>query len=294
MDRITAVDVFLRTIACGSISGAANELDMSRSMATRYIAALETWADARLLHRTTRRLSLTPAGEAIVPMCQKIMALSQDITLLGGQDSEAPKGMVRLSAPTILAEYYLTEALIDFQARYPEVSIDIQMSDRRSNLVDERIDVAIRVAHRLDPNVIARKLGEVKSVICAAPQYLEAHGTPASIADLSEHNCLIYKHYGQDAWHFYHRGDEKTVTISGNFSTNETTVHAKAALHGAGIALLPDFAVKEHLDTGQLVALLPEYETEALGIYAVFLSRQHMSTAMRALIDFLIYDFKSR
>ena len=91
MDRITAVDVFLRTIACGSISGAANELDMSRSMATRYIVALETWADARLLHRTTRRLSLTPAGEAIVPMCQKIMALSQDITLLGGQDSEAPK-----------------------------------------------------------------------------------------------------------------------------------------------------------------------------------------------------------
>lgn len=294
MDRIIAADVFLRTIACGSISGAAEELDMSRSMASRYIAALERWADARLLHRTTRKLSLTPAGEAIVPMCQKIMALSQDITLLGGKDSEVPKGLVRLSAPTVFAEYYLTEALIDFQVRYPEVSIDIQMSDRRSNLVDERIDVAIRVAHRLDPNVIAHKLSEVKSVICAAPEYLKANGTPKTIADLSEHNCLIYKHYGQDAWLLYHRGEERAVTVSGNFSTNETTVHAKAALHGAGIALLPDFAVNQYLDTGQLVALLPEYETEALGIYAVFLSRQHMSSAMRALIDFLIHDFKNR
>lgn len=293
MDRVVAVKVFLKTVACGSISGAANELGMSRSMATRYISLMEDWAEARLLHRTTRRLSLTPAGEDILPLCQNIVDLTQDIETLGSTEDRTPKGLLRLSAPAVFAEYYLTEALMVFQSQFPAVSIDLQISDQLSNLVDERIDLAIRVSHILDPNVIARKIGEVKSVIAAAPTYLQAHGTPQTLDDLAQHQCLIYKHYGKNTWQFINNSEMTQVAISGSFSTNETTVHLKAALYGGGIALLPDFAAQQPLAKGQLVAILPEYQTETLGIYAIFLSRQHMSLAMRALIDFLIADFKT-
>lgn len=287
MDRITAAKVLLETVARGSISAAAAHLDMSRAMATRYIASMEEWAEARLLHRTTRKLSLTAAGEQVLPICRSLVALSDDVRTVGVEAEREPKGLLRITASSIFAEYCLTDALMAFLQRHPAVSIDLQIVDRMTNLAEDGIDLAIRVTNELDPSVIAKKLGEVCSFICASPAYLERHGWPNDIRDLAAHNCLTYAYYGRSIWHFDSGGENTMVPVTGCFSTNEASIVVRAAMSGTGIAMLPHFAVEAALRDGRLVRLFPAAEIKPLGIYAVYLSRQRMPTALRALIDFL-------
>lgn len=286
MDRLTAASVLLETVARGSISAAAAHLGMSRAMATRYVGVMEEWAGARLLHRTTRRLSLTAAGEEILPVCRQMLALAGDVGALGQADS-TPRGLLRVAASSIFAEYCLTDALTAFLQLHPAVSLDLQIVDRTSNLAEDGIDLAIRVTKELEPGVIARKLGEVGSVICASPGYLRAHGSPAHVRDLGAHNCLTYAHYGRSMWHFKAQGEHLAVPVAGNFSTNEAAIVVRAALNGTGIALLPRFAAAQAMADGRLVALLPDFEVESLGAFAVYLSRERMPSALRVLIDFL-------
>lgn len=286
MDRLVAANVLLETVARGSISAAAAHLGLSRSMATRYIGLMEKWAGARLLHRTTRKLSLTAAGEEVLPVCKEILSLSRGVSELGVQ-AQTPSGLLRLTASSIFAEYCLTDALMLFLKVHPAVTIDLQIVDRMTNLAEDGIDLAIRVTQALDPNVIARRLGEVRSVVCASPAYLAARGTPTDVRDLSAHNCLTYAHYGRSQWHFKVAGGSVMVPVSGNFSTSEASIVVRAALSGAGIALLPQFAVAEAIAEGRLIQLLPQVEVETLGVFAVYLSRQRMPSALRSLIDFL-------
>ena len=287
MDRLTAAKVLLETVARGSISAAAAHLGLSRAMATRYIAAMEDWAGARLLHRTTRKLSLTAAGEQALALCKDLLALARDVGELGAPAESAPKGLLRITASSIFAEYCLNDALQAFLQAHPAVAIDLQIVDRTTNLAEDGIDLAIRVTQTLDPNLIARRLGDVRSVVCASPAYLAAHGTPLNVRDLSAHNCLTYAYYGRSLWHFTVAGEVIMVPVSGNFSTNEASIVMRAAQQGAGIALLPQFAAAQAIERGQLVPLLPDAEIETLGVFAVYLSRQHLPAALRAVIDFL-------
>lgn len=287
MDRLTAASVFLETVARGSISAAAAHLGMSRAMATRHIALMEEWAGTRLLHRTTRRLSLTGAGEELLPLCRNMIALSQGFGDLGRHSGGAVSGLLRITASSIFAEYRLTEPLAEFLLAYPGVTLDLQIVDRTTNLAEDAIDLALRVTNVLDPGVIARRLGTINSVICASPSYLAANGVPAAARDLSAHNCLTYAHHGRSLWHMNESGEMLAVQVSGNFSTNEAAVIVRAALAGVGIALLPDFAAHAALAEGRLVRILPDTEAEPLGLFAVYLSRRHMPPALRALIDFL-------
>ncbi|WP_159870429.1 MULTISPECIES: LysR family transcriptional regulator [unclassified Raoultella] len=293
MDRLTAASVLLETVARGSISAAASHLEMSRAMATRYIRLMEEWAGARLLHRTTRRLSLTAAGEEILPVCKQILALSGDVSAFGNQAEDVPRGLLRLTSSSIFAEYCLTDVLMSFLRQYPAVSVDLQIADRTSNLAEDGIDLAIRVTKLIDPGVIARKLGEVRSVVCASPEYLAAHGTPGDVRDLCAHNCLSYAHYGRSTWSFRTQEETIIVPISGNFSSNEASVLVRAALSGTGIALLPRFAASQLISAGKLIHLLPEYEVETLCVFAVYLSRRHMPSALRVLIEFLTDNMSS-
>lgn len=286
MDRLTAAAVLVETVARGSISGAAAQLGMSRAMATRYIAMMEEWAGARLLHRTTRRLSLTPAGEDILPTCKQMLALASDVSA-GQQADEAPRGLLRVTASSIFAQYCLADVLAAFLQQYPAVTLDLQIVDRTTNLAEDGIDLAIRVTREPDPGVIARKLGEVHSVICASPAYLATHGTPMHVQDLAAHNCLAYAYYGSKLWRFTAQGEEMIVPVAGNFSTNEAAVVVRAALNGTGIALLPSFAAAQAIADGALLPLLPGLRVESLGVYAVYLSRRRMPGALRALIEFL-------
>ncbi|GFM85830.1 LysR family transcriptional regulator [Pseudomonas cichorii] len=287
MDRLTAAKVFLETVARGSISAAAMHLGMSRAMATRYIGVMEEWAEARLLHRTTRKLSLTAAGEQLLPTCKNLVALSLDVSTQATQTENAPKGLLRVTASSIFAEYCLTDALMEFLQLYPAVTIDLQIVDRTTNLAEDGVDLAIRVTNHLDPNVIAKKLGQVRSFICASPAYLEKYGVPGDVRDLQVHNCLTYAYYGRNLWHFNVNGENIAVPVTGNFSTNEASIIVRAALSGTGIAMLPHFAAEQAIREKRLTRLFPESRVETLGIHAVYLSRQRMPHALRTLIDFL-------
>ncbi|KAA8562777.1 HTH-type transcriptional regulator DmlR [Pseudomonas extremaustralis] len=287
MDRLTAAKIFLETVARGSISAAAAHLDMSRAMATRYIALMEEWAEVRLLHRTTRRLSLTAAGEQLLPICKELVALSADVKVLGSQPESAPKGLLRVTAPSIFAEYCLTDVLMEFLQLYPAVAVDLQIADRITNLAEEGIDLAIRVTDNLDPGVIAKKLGQVESFICASPAYIQRHGVPRDVRDLAAHNCLTYAYYGRSLWHFIVDGENVTVPVTGSFSTNEASIIVRAALSGTGVAMLPHFAAERAIKEGHLIRLFPEFRIKSIGIHAVYLSRQRMPNALKALIDFL-------
>jgi DNA-binding transcriptional LysR family regulator len=287
MDRIIAANVFLETVNRGSISAAASHLGMSRAMATRYVAAMEQWAQARLLHRTTRKLSLTAAGETLLPKCRQLIALAGDMNTLGVQSEDEPRGLLRVTAASIFAQYCLADLLMEFLQRHPAVAIDLQIADRTSNLAEDGIDLAIRISNDLAPTVIAKKLGQVRSMICASPGYLQRHGTPGSVHDLAAHNCLTYAYYGRSVWHLSLNGETLMVPVSGNFSSNEASIVMHAALNGNGIAMLPHFAAEQAVREGRLIQLFPDAGIEQLGIHALYLSRQQMPGALRALIDFL-------
>lgn len=290
MDRITAARVFTTIAERGSMIAAADQLDMSRAMVTRYLAQMEGWAGARLLHRSTRRLSLTDAGEAALARCRQLLELA-DAMPASEQDAEAPHGLLRITCSPSLAQAALARAVPAFLRRYPRTAIDLQMSNRAVNLVEHRIDLALRITNALEPNLIARQLAVCDSVVCAAPSYLAERGTPRRAADLSGHNCLTYSYFGKSLWQFTHLGEAVSVPVSGNLSANEDLVLLTAAVEGAGIALQPRYSAAPLLADGRLVELLPDHQPQQMGIYAIYTSRQHMAPALRAMLDFLLEWF---
>ncbi|WP_068828841.1 LysR family transcriptional regulator [Pseudomonas sp. BMS12] len=288
MDRLTAARVFVEVVASGSQSAAAERLEMSRAMVSRYLGELENWVGARLLHRTTRRLSLTGMGEELLPRCRAMLALADELQSAGQRGSDLLSGTLRIASSQSFAQAWLARAVAAFVELHPGVAIDLQVSNLAVNLVEERIDLAVRITNQLDPNLIARRLATCHSVLCAAPRYLARHGTPQRPEQLSQHNCLTYAYFGRSLWQFSHGGEPIGVPVGGTISANESTVLLEATLAGAGISLQPLYSVAAQLRSGQLVALLPDYEVEALGIHALYGSRRQMLPALRALLDFLV------
>jgi DNA-binding transcriptional LysR family regulator len=286
MDRVIAAQVFVETVERGSATAAADALGMSRAMASRYLSALEDWTGTRLLHRTTRRLSLTSAGERALELSREMVRVATSLSAAAGE-GDSPQGLLRVAAPTILAEERLTPLLADFLRLHPRLSIDLRASDRPVDLVEDRIDVAIRIGSQLDPNSIARKLGETRSVLCASPRYLDEHGTPNHPDELPAHSCLTYTNFGAAEWHLHAGRDSVRVKAEGPFRTNEALALRRATLAGMGIAMLPRFAVADHLADGRLRAVLPLWEPHPHPIHALYLSRLHLPVAARALIDYL-------
>lgn len=288
MDRIIAAKVFVAITERGSMIAAADALDMSRAMVTRYLAEMEAWAGARLLHRSTRRLSLTDAGEVTLARCRDLLALAGAMEV-APDDVDTPQGLLRIACSPSLAQAELASAVTAFLKRYPRTSVDLQASNRAVNLVEQRIDLALRITNALEPNLIARQLGRCDSVVCAAPSYLAERGTPQRIEDLAAHNCLAYTYFGKSLWQFTRRdGEAAAVAVSGNLSANDDQILLKAALEGAGIALQPLYSAAPLIAEGRLVALLPDYNTQQMGIHGIYTSRQHMSPALRAMLDFLL------
>ncbi len=283
--------VFVSVVDLGSQSAAADHLDLSRPVVSRYLAELEDWFGARLMHRTTRKLSLTAAGSEILPRCRQMLELSSDMQAAVTEPDEAPRGLLRISVSTSFGQAQLADAMAAFVRRYPGVSIDLQMLDRTVNLVDERIDLAIRTSNELDPNLIARRLTVCRSVICASPAYLHEHPAPKRVEDLSEHNCLTHSYFGKSLWHFEQDGEPQSVTVQGNISANETSTLLRATLAGAGVAMLPSYQAGVHIVSGDLIRLLPQAEPRQMNIYAVYASRKHMPTTLRCMLDFLVLRF---
>jgi DNA-binding transcriptional LysR family regulator len=287
MDRITAARVFVSIAERGSMIAAADALDMSRAMVTRYLAEMEQWAGARLLHRSTRRLSLTDAGDITLVRCRAMLELAGAMAV-AADDPGTPQGLLRITCSPSLTQAQLAGAVSAYLRRYPRTSVDLQTSNRAVNLIEERIDLALRITNALEPNLIARQLGLCDSVVCAAPSYLAGRPAPLRPEDLAGHNCLTYTYFGKSLWQFT-RADGETVSVpvSGNLSANDDLVLLKAAEEGAGIALQPLYSAAPLIADGRLMALLPDCAPQRMGIHGIYTSRQHMSPALRSMLDFL-------
>ncbi|WHO74047.1 LysR family transcriptional regulator [Rhizobium sp. BT03] len=259
---------------------------MSRAMASRYIASMEDWSGTRLLHRTTRQLSLTSAGERVLELCREIVRVADAVTEVASR-ADTPHGLLRVTAPSILAEAQLIPLLSKFADLYPRIRIDLQISDRTVDLVQDRIDVAIRIANHLDPSLIAKRLGQCPSRLYASPRYLAEHGMPTRPEDLSAHRCLTYTHLGGTEWTLKNHEAQVVIPVLGGFQTNDALALKCAALSDLGIAMLPRFAADPEVQTNKLVVVLPDWEPNTLGIHALYVSRRHLPMAARALIDFL-------
>jgi DNA-binding transcriptional LysR family regulator len=281
--------VFVEIVERGSMIAAAEYLDMSRSMVTRYLAEIENWANARLLHRSTRRLSLTPAGEQVLERCHALLQVAQDIPLALESPANVPSGLLRISCSGLAAEHILMPTIERFTELYPKVSIELIINNATLNLVEERIDLAVRIASELDPNLIARPLGVCESALCASPSYLEKMGSPTSLQALSDHACLIYSYFGKHGlWSFMDKDVPMAVPVTGTFIANDSEVLLSATLRGMGISCQPLLAVEKHFESGELINLLPQYQPISMGIYGVYRSRKHMPQALRLLLDMLV------
>ena len=293
MDRITAAEVFITIVDRGSMIAAAETLEMSRAMVTRYLAQMEQWAGARLLHRTTRKLSLTDAGELTLERCRQMLVLAGEIDLVEGEQSDELRGLLRITCSQSLGQTALVGAVAQYLKRHPQVAVDLQMNNRTVNLVEERIDLALRITNELDPNLIARPLSSCASVVCASPAYLAAYGTPRHPQDLALHNCLTYSYFGKSLWHFDHQGVKSAVAVSGNLSANESVVLMAGTAQGAGISMQPYYSAAPLLASGDLIELMPEYRPQSMGIYGIYTSRRQMPATLRTMLDFLVEWFAS-
>jgi len=292
MDRLTAMRVFVEVATSGSFSATADRLEMSRAMVTRYVGEMEQWLQARLLQRTTRSVTLTDAGEACLRRCQQMLALVEDIEEETTATGEGElRGQLRLTCSVSFAYAQLGAAIADFLALHPLLKIDLDASEGALNLVERRIDLAIRISSGPDPMLIARPLARCDSVLVASPAYLARHGVPALPADLERHRCLSYANFGKSVWELARGGETARVAVSSHFSANEATTLLRAALAGGGIALQPTYLANPHIASGELAAVLPDWGLPVMAINALYTSRRHQSPAVRALLDFLVARF---
>ena len=293
MDRMTAINVFVEVVERGSLTAAAEALEMSRAMVSRYLAEVERWLGARLLHRTTRRISLTGPGEAALLRFRQILAIGDELHGELATDNPEPHGLIRVTASVSFGQIHLAAAVADFVKRYPLTRVELLLVDRVVNLVEERVDIAVRISRAIDPALIARRLAPCRSVLCAAPSYLAERGAPATADALAAHNCLTHHYVGKSVWHLQRDGRAIAVAVGGNISANEASLLLEAVRAGAGIAMLPTYQIAPLLRSGALIEVLPDYQVEELGIHAVYASRRQLPTIMRSFLDFLVDRFAS-
>jgi DNA-binding transcriptional LysR family regulator len=291
MDHLSAIRSFVEIADQGSLTRAAETLDLSRAMISRHLDGLERWLGARLLHRTTRRVSLSEAGAEALPRLRQMLDLAADLQAVAGARTTEPTGRLRISTSLSFALSCLTQAVVDFQGRHPRIEVELLTVDRAVDLVAERIDLAVRITNRLDDGVVARRLASCRSVLCASPTYLEQRGRPERADDLKLHNCISHAFGTRAEYRLRRAGRLTTVDVKGSLSGNETAVLRQAALAGAGIAMLPTYFIGDDLRRGALVRLLPDHEPEPMGIHAVYLSRQHQPQPLKLLIEFLADRF---
>lgn len=289
MDRLHAIAAFVKVVEAGSFAGAADRLDVSVSSVSRLVTDLEAHLDARLLNRTTRRLSLTEAGRAFHERAVQLLADLEEAEQSAGAGTATPRGTLRLSCSVTFGTLYVAPALAAMRTRHPELEFDVEMSDRMVDLVDEGFDAAVRIGAVGGENLVGRRVGSSRMVTCAAPAYLARHGTPKTPADLARHSCLLYRYSAQrDVWSFADRGGrEQRVRVGGPVHSNNGSFSAAMAVAGVGVAFEPDFIVGPDVRAGRLVPILQAFAPPPAGIHVVYASRRHLSAKVRALADFL-------
>jgi DNA-binding transcriptional LysR family regulator len=290
MDRLTSLTAFVRVVDSGGFSAAGRRLNMSTTMVSNHVQALEERLGARLLHRTTRKVSLTEVGKAYYDRATQILADIEQADDIAGALQSTPRGTLRIYTATHIVPF-VAPVVAEFLRSYPDVKVDLNMGERIIDIIDEGFDVAIRLTPPPDSSLIVRSLATWRHVLCCSPSYLEKHGRLQQLAELSEHNCVRHLLYPfGDEWHFVDRkGLPATVRVSGNLITNSGEMLRRAVLDGIGVSLAAGFIVQDDLEEGRLVRLLPEYRPVELSMNAVYPHRHHLSAKVRTFIDMLAH-----
>jgi len=290
-----SMKVFAAVARCGSFSAAAAELKISRAMASKHIGQLENSLNVRLLNRTTRHLSLTEVGKAYQEKVAAILTEIEETEISVTRLHAEPRGKLKILAPPSFGSFHLARAFSEYQERYPDVMIEMILADRAPDLFEEEgIDLAIYLGNLEDSTLIARKLASTRIVVCGAPDYFTKKGTPGTLADLANHNCLTlsYRQNVLSEWKFIIDGKETTLHPKGNLMANTADPLRIAAIQGCGLIQLPTYMVGLDIRSGELVPVLREYEPEELPIYAVYIHRKHLSTKVRTFVDFMYEHFQ--
>ena len=292
MDPLDGIAAFARVVDSGSFSAAARRLKISKSAVSAHVQRLEERLGIRLLNRTTRRLSLTEAGAAYYRHCARILAEAEAAEQAASALQREPRGMLRISAPGAFGWMHVAPAVPAFLKRYPDIGVDISVSPMHVNLVDEGLDLAIRIGVLEDSPLVVRKLAPSRLVLCAAPAYLKERGTPREPDELAKHNCLCtgLLPWG-DEWRLHSKRGEVRVAVGGSFRSNSAEMLRAATLDGIGIAVLPTWAVSEPLRKGALRRVLDAWELPVSTIYAVYPGNRLMSMKVRAFVDHLARHF---
>jgi DNA-binding transcriptional LysR family regulator len=286
MDRLTSLTAFARVVDSGGFSAAGRRLNMSTTMVSNHIQALEDRLGARLLHRTTRKVSLTEVGKVYYDRCTQILADLEQADDIAGALQSTPRGTLRIYTATHIVPF-LSPVVAGFLSSYPDVKVDLTMGERAIDLIDEGFDIAVRLTPPPDSSLIVRSLATWRHVLCCSHDYLEKHGRPQQLAELSGHNCVRHVLYPyEDEWHFTDRkGAPASVRIAGNLITNSGETLRTAAVQGIGICLAAGFLVHDDLESGRLVRLLSEYRPVEFSMNAVYPHRHHLSVKVRTFID---------
>lgn len=288
MNKLSAMQMFTRVAEAGSFSAVAEQMQLARSVVTRQIAALEKQLGVKLITRSTRRLSLTTAGAAYLEKCRVILNLVDAAEEGLSEDSGEVRGRIRLGLPLIFGVQVLGPALLGFADQYRDVELALDLSDERSNLVEEGLDLSIRITSALQSGDIARRLGSCRLLALASPEYLARHGSPKHPSDLRHHECLLYAGGSTpSSWVFMENGRELRVPVRGRIVANNGVLLAEACMRGLGVAMQPDFVAATYVERGALKEILREFTPESLGIYAILPSNRYVPSRIRALIEHL-------
>lgn len=293
MDRLQSMEIFLKVVHLGSLSAAAEELSLSKSTVSKHLSELEERLGARLLNRTTRRLSLTEPGEIYRERCARIIQEIEDTELSVSHYTGQPRGRLKVNAPMTFGILHVAPLVPAFHESYPEVEIDLTLNDRRVELVDEGYDLAIRIGKLDDSTLIAKKLATARFVCAASQAYLERRRPIAVPADLSGHDCLRYSYSRNPSeWQFLRDGRTEKVQVSGSFTANNGDALREAAIGGLGVTWQPAFILAEPLADGRLIPLLCDWQGPDIAIHAVFVPSRHISPKLRVFIDFLARHYR--
>ncbi|WP_170765690.1 LysR family transcriptional regulator [Ruegeria lacuscaerulensis] len=294
MDTIDTMRAFLAVAHEGSFTSAGKRLGLSTRLVSKYVAQLESRLSTQLFNRTTRSVALTDVGLAYLERCRPIVEQIDELEDLVQEKQTALAGLIRITAPTGFGSNNLALALVPFMHAHPEVDIDLKLTDNRVALVEEGIDLAIRIGVLRDSTLIARKLSDMPLIVCASPEYLAERGRPGDPMALATHNCLIDENPADaTAWRFRTGNRDFVVKVAGAFHANAPAAIANMAIAGLGIARCPHYVVARSLEKGALEHLFQDYETESFGLYALYPPNRHLTARVRTLIDHLATRFRS-
>lgn len=286
------MQIFARVVEAKSFSGAARRLNVSKSVVSKHVTQIERSLGVRLLNRTTRSISLTEVGAAFYERCSRVVAAAEEAEAVAAHLHSEPRGTLKINAPVAFGVRYIVPILSELLAASPELRIDMTLSDRPVDLADEGYDAAMTIEKEPNPGLVARRLAPILTSICAAPDYLRLHGTPATPADLGVHNCLVCTRVSiERKWRVDGPNGEDWIDIDGNLRLNNENAIRRAALAGLGVAFLPTYVVGPDIQSGLLQPLLTDYTVSEKSLFVTYLPTRHLAAKVRCFVDFMLARF---